>query len=353
MRRGRALAAAVGVLALGPVTLTAQQGPELVARGIRAYNDVDADAATGFLRRWFASAEASGATLEDRRQALVYLGAAEVLRDNGDSGSAAFERVVKLDPRYRIDELLFAPEVTTLFGAVRQRTKAVAVQVPPLTTLGADGAYYTARLFASSTHFIQVQVRRPDGPVARVVYDGPIGDSLDLRWDGRDSTGSTVPSGSYYVEVRSGAFRNLATRVLQLPLEITTQRTDTLAHPAPPPDSLRLPERRASGPGVEALAGGVLAGLAAAVLPMLLAPDANLEAARYAVAALAGGAGILGFAREFPGSMIAGNRLANEQRDQGWQELVAVVAAENRTRRAAARMVLHTGEPIVADLTGR
>jgi len=353
MRWGWALAVAGGVLAHAPAPVTAQVGPELVARGVQAYNNVDPDGAIGFLRRWFASAEAAGATMEDRRQALTYLGAAEVLRANRDSGSAAFERLLKADPRYRIDELLFPPEVTTLFAAVRQRTKVVAVAAPPVTTIRSDSGAYTAWLFSSSTHFIQVQVRRPDGPVVRVAYDGPIGDSLDIRWDGRDSTGSTVPSGSYYLEVRSGAFRTVATRVLQLPLAVTTQRTDTLPHPQPPPDSLRRPEQKPVRAGVEALVGGVMAGIAIAVLPMLVAPGVDLQAARYAVATLAGGVGILGFVRDLPGSPIAENSLANERLQQSWREQLAAVTAENRTRRAAARMVVRTGEPIVADLTGR
>jgi hypothetical protein len=51
--------------------------------------------------------------------------------------------------------------------------------------------------------------------------------------------------------------------------------------------------------------------------------------------------------------LIAENQLANQQQHQRWQELVAVIAAENRSRRAAARLVVRTGEPVVADLTSR
>jgi hypothetical protein len=84
-----------------------------------------------------------------------------------------------------------------------------------------------------------------------------------------------------------------------------------------------------------------------------MAPSADVEPARFLVATVAGGVGILGFVRAFPGSLIAENQLANQQQHQRWQELVAVIAAENRSRRAAARLVVRTGEPVVADLTSR
>ena len=45
--------------------------------------------------------------------------------------NAAFERLLFLDPRYRPDQLVFPPEVSSLFEEVRLRTRAVAVSVPP------------------------------------------------------------------------------------------------------------------------------------------------------------------------------------------------------------------------------
>ena len=353
MKPGRAVVAALCLLAVGPATSTAQVGGDLVSRGIRAYNDVDLDAAVGFLRRWFASPDERAALPEDRRQALTYLGAAEILRANRDSGVDAFERLVRLDPRYRIDELLFPPEVTTLFATARQRTKAVAVDVPPEVRIVAAGNTYPLRMFASSAHFIDVEVRRLDGPALRAVYSGPIGDSLVVQWDGQDSSGVAAATGRYFLEVRSGAFRNVATRVLQIPLEIESSPTDTLPHPVPPPDSLRLPEQRPPGPGMEALAGGVLAGAAIVLMPALLAPGADFVPARFALAGVVGGTGLLGFARNLPGGIIAVNRRANEQLRQDWQDQVAAIAAENRIRRTGGGIVIRSGDPVVVDLTGR
>ena len=353
MKLGRAILAALGLCIIGPATSAAQVSNDLVSRAVRAYNDVDLDAAVGFLRRWFASSDAASAALDDRRQALTYLGAAEILRSNRDSGTAAFERLVRLDPRYRVDELLFPPEVSTLFSTARQRTKAVAVELPPEVRITGDGGAYSLRMFASSAHFLEVEVRRLEGPPLRSVYTGPIGDSLEVQWDGRDSAGTPLPTGRYFLEVRSGAFRNIATRVLQIPLEIATTPADTTPLPPPPPDSLRLPETRPPRPGVEALLGGMLAGAAIALLPAVLAPGAEFVPARFAVAGVLGGTGLIGFVHNLPGRGIPANRRVNDQRQQDWQTQVAAITAENRRRRLSGGLVVRSGDPVIVDLTER
>jgi hypothetical protein len=338
-------------LAGSPAGLHAQVSTELVDRGVRAYGDVDFDAAVGFLRRWLAAPDAPRAALDDRRRALTYLGAAEALRGRGDSAHSAFERLVALDPRYRIDELLFPPEVSTLFAQVRQRTKAVAVEADREAEIVAEGGAYTVRAYASSAHAIRAVVRHPDGRASRALYTGFIGDSLDLRWDGRDSTGALVTSGSYYLEIQSVAvLGDAVTRVLQLPLEITVERPDTLLHPPAPADSVRITQRTPAGPGVEALAGGTLAGAAAALLPALLAPGADFQAARFVVAGVLGGAGVIGFVRVLPGRPLAASQPADSVTLAQWRSQVAAVTGENRARRARARITVRRGEVTVADL---
>ena len=70
------------------------------AEGIRAYQNLDFDQAAALLRRDLARATGSTATLSERAQGLVYLGAADLFRGRRDSTVAVFRRLVQLDPRY-------------------------------------------------------------------------------------------------------------------------------------------------------------------------------------------------------------------------------------------------------------
>jgi hypothetical protein len=333
--------------------LGAQAPPSLVDRAIRAWADVDFDAAVGFLRRWFASAQATTAPPAERGRALTYLGAAEALRGNRDSAAAAFERLVVLDPRHRLDEMVFPPEVTTLYAAVRQRTKAVIVEVDPSAEFRPDSGAYAVRVIASSAHPLRAVLRQPDGRGVRVLYSGFIADSTILSWDGRDSAGAAVASGSYLLEIQSSTvLGDAVTRMLQVPLDVQVVRPDTLPHP-PAPDTLAPPARLRVAPGSEALAGGIVAGAAAWVLPSLLAPGAEVVPLRFVVAGLAGGAGVIGFVRNFPGRLVAGSRQVNTTVAEAWRRDLAATIAENRTRRAAARVIVRSGEPIAVDLRTR
>src|SRR5438132_10440136 len=97
---------------------------------MRAYKNLEFDAATLLLRRGVVQLTAANAPVARRAKGLVYLGAAELFRGRRDSAVAVFRRLVVLDPRYRPDQLVFPPEVTNVFEAVRLRTKTVGTVGP-------------------------------------------------------------------------------------------------------------------------------------------------------------------------------------------------------------------------------
>jgi hypothetical protein len=349
MRVGPALLVLIGFGIAGQSPLAAQAGEDLVARAVRAYGDLDLETAVGLLRRWLASDSAAGAPLEQRQRAYTYLGAAETLRGNRDAAAAAFERLLELDPRAGLDQLVFPPEVTAPFESVRSRTKVVSASAAPLTDLKPDAEPFAATLFASSPHPVRVIVRRAEGGTVRLIYQGIIGDSLKVQWDGRDSAGAWVSSGAYLLEAFPTAPGG-AQRVLQLPLDITQRAADTVPLPGPLPDSLLAPERRGSGPGIEALLGGLLLGAGVAVLPPQIAPEADITPWRLVVAGSISLAGLTGFLRDRPGGIIAANRQANEEVRRAWQDRVAAVAEQNRLRRAQSGLVIRAGQPVVVRL---
>jgi hypothetical protein len=347
--RALLLAAGIGV---AHQTVLYAQADDLVARAVRAYGDVELAAAVGYLRRWLASDAAQHAPQDTLERALTYLGAAEVLRGYPDSADAAFERLVELDPRGQIDQLIFPPAVTGRFAAVRANTKVVAVVVAPVTALHPGGAPFVARLYASSAHRLRVVLRRAAGGTVRTLYVGLIGDSLSVPWDGQDSSGSWVGSGSYVLEAYSAEAAEPPQRVVQLPLDVAVQAPDTVPAPPPFPDSLLLPERRGAGAGMEALFGGLVVGAGVVVLPSLFAPDSRTPSLRFAVAGTVGVAGLIGFLRDLPGGTVAGNRRANQERRRAWDDSTRAVAERNRTRLAATTMVIRAGQPAVVRLPG-
>src|SRR5207249_8051859 len=144
------------VLGATPGNAAAQSGDSLIVMGMRAYKNLEFDAATLLLRRGVVQLTAANAPVARRAKGLVYLGAAELFRGQRDSAVAVFRRLVVLDPRYRPDQLVFPPEVTNVFEAVRLRTKTVAIVVPRDTVIPVQDGAFRARLVASSFQTVNV-----------------------------------------------------------------------------------------------------------------------------------------------------------------------------------------------------
>jgi hypothetical protein len=325
---------------------SAQSASQLLEGGVRAYGNLDFDGASGLLRRALALSDSTALTGTARSRALTYLAAAEQFRGGQDSAVAVFGQLVIADPRYRPDQLVFPPEVLSVFEAARLRTKAVAVELPRTSQIQVGRETWLARVYASSFHEISAELTRNDGGLARTVYRGPIGDSLVLRWDGRDAAGEPVASGGYLFVVTSRDAQGQVLRLVQAPLEIERAQRDTLPSPPRLADSLFLPERARSGPGIEALAGGVLGAASVLVLPRVLAPGSELTGARFVVAGGVSLAGIAGFLARYPGRPIARNVEANRVVRQRWVEQSESVRLENIERRRDARLTIRAGPAV-------
>jgi hypothetical protein len=320
----------------------AQTPAEQVARGVRAYRDLDYDGATTILR---AALSMPGSALADtdRVRALVYLGASELYRDRRDSAAALFGRLLRVDPRYHIDQLVFPPEVTGLFQQVRLVTRAVAVVAPPVTELHAAGDALPIMLYATTFHSVDVAVLRPNGVLLRTVYQGSVGDSLQVRWDGRAADGNPADSGHYQLEVDSRGADGRVVHSVALPLDVSRVRRDTLALPAPPDDSLLKPEQAPGTSGLRALVSGFVTATAVAVLPSLVAGRASASADRFVVAGGLSLAAILGFRAERRPQPIPANIAANRALQAAWQRQADSVHAQNVARRQEVRILIRVG----------
>jgi hypothetical protein len=348
VRRSHALAwlCAIGwVLSGAPRTVRAQTSDTTFAAGVRAYRSLEFDLAAWTLRRQLARLDAAGAPAAARVQGLVYLGAVELFRGQRDSAVAAFRRIVMLDPRYRPDQLVFPPEVTGLFNGVRLRTKSAMIVMPRDSEIVPGTAPARFRVVVSSFQLVDVSLRYEDGAPFRPLYGGPIGDSLEVQWDGFDAAGGLPAVSRLLLRVASRDPSGDLAGMVQLPLDVRLSRPDTLPWPSPPADSLLLPEHARSGPALRALMGGVLVSGAVAALPAVVGGSGTRSGPRMAVAGTIGFAGLLGYVLHRPGRTLAPNVRANQAVRDAWQRRVAAVTAENGRRRQDVRVVIQAGEP--------
>jgi len=348
--------ACLGVLAcaLGstPSRATAQSADSLFATGVRAYKNLEFDVAAASLRRDLARLSAAGAPAADRVRGLAYLAAADLFRGRRDSAVAVFRRLVMLDPRYRLDRLVFPPEVTSVFDAVRLRTKTVAIVVPRDTEIPVQGGAFRAWLVASSFQTVNVTLLYENGTSFRPLYFGPIGDSLEVQWDGRDAAGQPVPVDRLLLRVASRAPSGELATMLQLPLDLRINRPDSLPWPAPPADSELRPERAASGPATRAFVGGLLLSAAVVALPVAVGSHDTPSAPRVVVASAVGVATALGYLLHRPSRPLPANIRANDAVREEWQRRVTAVQAENARRRADVRLGVHAGDPAAIEAAG-
>lgn len=337
-----AIRATACIAAAAPAALHAQTADELLALGVRAYQALEYDAAAGLLRRSLALNVARPLADSGRARAFMYLGATEIFRSHRDSALSSFRRLVLLDPQYRSDQLVFPPEVTNTFDAVRRAVPAVTV-VASDAEIALGDSLYSVRLYASSFHEIQALVTTDEGRLVRQLYIGPIADSLVVRWDGLDSAGTGPARGRMQLVVVSRNAQGQPLRRVQLALETTARVPDSLPHPQPPAGDQLAPERQPAAPAWRALLGGIVAGGAAALLPTVITGEGSGSATRFVVAGTLGVTGIVGFVTQRPGRPLPRNILANRATRDAWQQQVKAVIAENSRRSADVHLRITPG----------
>jgi flagellar hook capping protein FlgD len=346
MRRVVALLGAVALATLaGPRGARAQSAAEVLAQGVRAYQDLEFDGAAGLLRRSLAFQGSQALAPAGAARALIYLAATELFRKNPDSAAAVARRLVLLDPRFRPDELVFPPQVLALYDGVRRTTPTVIARAPADTSIRPGAGAFAVRLYASTFHDVSATLGTEAGRLVRTLYAGPIGDSLALTWNGLDSSGARPPDGRYTLTVTSLDRGRRAVRMLRLPIEVAQPSVDTLPRPAPPPDSLLRPERQPMGPAARAFAPAALTGLAIVALPSLVANREDASGTRFLVGGAVTIAGIAAFLSHHPGRPIPGNAAHNRALRDDWRRAVDDVTHRNAQRIREVRMRIRAGTP--------
>jgi hypothetical protein len=315
-------------------TLPAQAAGAVLVQGVRAYDDLDFDAAAGLLRRALAAEDSGGLAPSERERAMMYLVATELLREHRDTARAVARRLVVANPRFRPDELVFPPRVLQLYGEARRTTPAILALSPADTAFRPGGEALGVRLYASTVHDVRATLVALDGSILRTLYSGPISDSLVIHWDGRDSSGAqSIANGRYAIAVSSLDPARHVVRIVRVPLEVLPggTATDTLAAPLPPADTMLRAERQPFGPALHVLAPGLLAGAAIAVLPGALSHGVKPSGGRLVIGVAVSGLGIAAFVSRHPRRALPEN-VAHNRAIAEWHRAVAQVARRNAER---------------------
>ncbi len=333
-----------------PVFCVAQTVNQLMNRGLQEYQDLNYNEAARLLGEAVGQLEKRS---DDYRRIMPYLAASHVFSGTLDTAAAVFTELLIHNPRYRIDELTFNPQVWALFESVRRNTTAVDVEVPPQTgILVNQNGVLTARAFVTARHYVLVEIQNSIGGRLTRLYGGFIDDSLDIEWAPRNSSGRPVPNGRYFLSVTSTDSINREVRSVRIPLDVNVFRTDTLQHPPPPSDSLFLPVRRPRLPANLALVRGVGAAVAVLLGPAIVTSGASFTAPRIGVSLAAGLAGYLGLKSPPLGEPLPQNVDANEALVISWENEVARIVDANQRRISNARMTIRSGPPQITDPTG-
>ena len=341
--RGLLAACATACVAVAwPGALGAQAADELLVQGVRSYQSLEYDAAAGLLRRSLALSGERPLGDADRTRAYMYLGATEIFRSRRDSALASFRRLVLLDPRFRSDQLVFPPEVTNTFDAVRRAVPAVSV-VASEAEIALGDSLFPVRLYASTFHEIQAVVTTEEGRLVRQLYIGPIADSLVVRWDGLDSAGTRPARGRVQLVVVSRNTQGQPLRRVQVVLETSARVSDSLPHPKAPTGAQLLPERQPPGAAWRALVGGVVVGTTAALLPRVVTGESSGSRVRFVVAGTLGITGVVGFLTQRPGRPLPRNVAANRAVREAWQRQVQAAIEENGRRAADVHLRITPG----------
>lgn len=342
------LAILLAVVAAGP-RAQAQQTPDPLASAIAAYTDLDYDQAATRFRSALALVGSQRLSDANRARALMYLGATELFRGVRPAAVESFRSLLLLQPRYRPDGVIFPPEVVAVFQETRIGVRAIEAVVAPVTDLAIPTERLPVMLYASSLHDIRVRVTTSLGAPERLVYEGVIGDSLLIGWDGRDASGRAAQPGRYLLRVASRGPGGNTEREVQLPLELEHLPADTIAWPAPPDRADLRPETAVRANGLRQFLTGLIGAAIVVSLPSVAGGnDAGTE--RYGVAGAVAAGGIIGLATAARPRPVPENIAYNNSLREAWQRELERVKAENANRRGRVLVRVRAERPVTAEI---
>lgn len=331
----RLLLTALCTVALAPSAVARAQTatPErALEQGVRAYRELEMESAGWLLR------QALGGKLDHRQRvtALSYLGASEFYRDRRDSALSAYADLIRLEPYYRLDRLVFGPDVQALLEEARRRTPIAEVRAEG-ASFAADAAGLPVHIRTNTPHVVVVTLEAVNGTVLDTVHRNRVRDTATVYWNAQARGGARAPAGGFVLAVASLDGRGRASSRVALPVQVTRSPDDPLAAPERP---ALLPEHQPAGPALARLG----LGLAAATVAYLVTPVFTDNAGpQVALALTFSAAGMIGFVDARPGKPLPENVVANRVALEAWEARVGRVQAENQRRADGGTVTVEVG----------
>jgi hypothetical protein len=330
-------------------TVHAQESVDPLAPALAAFNDLDYDVAATRFRAAIALIGAQRLPDADRARALMYLGATENFRGVRTGAVDAFRSLLIIDPRYRPSEVIFPPEVIALYQETRIGVRATSAEIAPNSEIAIPTDRLPIKIFASSLHDIRVRVTTSLGAPERILYEGVIGDSILVSWDGREASGAAGRPGRYLLRIASRGPGGNTEREVQIPLEVEHVPIDTLPWPEQLNASSLRPETIVRANGTKQVITG-LAGAAAVVLLPSLIGATDPSSLRYGVAAGITVAGLVGLATATRPQPVPENIAFNNTLRAEWTQELERIRAENRTRLATVRLRVRVERAVTVEI---
>jgi hypothetical protein len=317
-----------------PVAARAQApSPErALEQGLRAYRELEMESAGWLLR------QALAGKLDQRQRvtALSYLGASEFYRDRRDSALSAYADLIRLEPHYRLDRLVFGPDVQAVLEEARKRTPIAAVRAER-ASFAADAPGLPVNVRVNTPHVVVMTLETVNAVVLDTVFRGRVRDTTTVYWNARGRNDAQAPRGGFVLRVASLDGRGRASHRVALPVQVTRSPEDPLAAPERP---ALLPEYQPAGPALARLG----LGLAAATVAYFVTPAFTSNAApQVALALTFGAAGVLGFVDARPGKPLPENVVKNRVAQEAWEARVNRVQVENQRRADGGTVTVEVG----------
>jgi len=333
----RTIAAALALCALGVALPTAARGQsekKSLEQGIQAYRELEMESAGWLLRQALASDRLE---TPQRVTALSYLGAAEFYRDRRDSSLAAYSQLIRIEPYYKLDPLVFGPDVQGIFEEARQRTPMVEVSAAK-TSFAPGTAGLPVQLRVNTPHVVVVTAEAVNGTVLDTIFRERVRDRATAHWDASGPPGVRPPVGGFVLGIASLDGRGRVSRRVTLPVHVTRSPENALPMPGPPK---LLPERQPAGPAYMRLGFG----LAAATAAYFITPAfTDSKGPQIALTVVFAAAGVIGFWEVHPGKPLPDNVVANEVARQAWEARTAQVQRENQRRADGGTVTVDVGK---------
>jgi len=337
---GRLVTVVIGLGAAGGIvpSLRAQGTPEqLLAQAITMLGATEPERAVELLRQLVGDLPATAAS-SVRRDAQLRLATASWSLGLLDSATVHFQDAARADAFFQPDPDAFNPEEVMAFRAARRAVVAVGVRPPGDTLLDARTGRWPVAVAVSQPGQVQLRLAGLDTAhlAARtviLVVDSTATVSVPVM--GADS--APIAPGTYRLVVAYSAPGGTVSDST-VSVDVAPTTPDSLAHEAPPPDSLFRLEFRLEPRSGNALLRSIGVGVGAAAIPLLFGDrrlrtwDTQSRALFVGVAVSVTGLATYIFGR--PRRLLPDNIDYNRALRSAWEERDRSIAATNAARRA-------------------